>query len=311
VDALEKEREKLLRQVAKARAAFDDAEEITRDLTQAFVLRMEALHERLLGVVRDVLSQFEKLLGAESRLGKRDKAKVRQVRAGFVHGLPEELVALATEPNAADSLDTDGPEPAFRRESPGARGQKTRGNEEAGYSAPRPSADQAPTLRGLLRRLVGALHPDKVQDAAERARRTAVMKEVTRAYEAGDVAKLIELERSWLAATLPGDEPDALARKATALVATNAELRRQLRQLVARRKHFVRSAPFRVRRGDPDAAREAALRDIDDFVAGAEREVDDAFSVLAFVRRFANGDMAMGEFLAGRRAPDDRDDCPF
>ena len=69
---------------------------------------------------------------------------------------------------------------------------------------PRPAAapfrdpDRA-VIRGLLRRLAEALHPDKVQDERDKATRTEVMKEITVAYRERDFARLVEIERAWAA----------------------------------------------------------------------------------------------------------------
>jgi hypothetical protein len=49
-------------------------------------------------------------------------------------------------------------------------------------------------LQDVYRELARALHPDREQDPAERARKTAVMQEVNVAYEAKDLLRLLELQ---------------------------------------------------------------------------------------------------------------------
>lgn len=90
------------------------------------------------------------------------------------------------------------------------------------------------SLRGLFHRLADALHPDKVQDEQDKAERTEAMKELTQAYQAGDLARLIELERAWLLPSdrapevVQGAESDDLDRRCAGLEATNRALRAQL-----------------------------------------------------------------------------------
>ena len=73
-----------------------------------------------------------------------------------------------------------------------------------GVSAKRPAeSPTASTLRALFHRLAAAMHPDKVQDTHQKAERTEVMKELTQAFQAGDLARLLMLEREWLAAKYP------------------------------------------------------------------------------------------------------------
>lgn len=50
------------------------------------------------------------------------------------------------------------------------------------------------SLRAVFRQLASALHPDRELDPAERDRKTALMQEVNRAYDARDLLALLELQ---------------------------------------------------------------------------------------------------------------------
>jgi hypothetical protein len=50
------------------------------------------------------------------------------------------------------------------------------------------------TVRDIFRKLVSELHPDREPDAAERARKTALMQRVNAAYAANDLLGLLELQ---------------------------------------------------------------------------------------------------------------------
>lgn len=50
------------------------------------------------------------------------------------------------------------------------------------------------SVRAVFRQLASALHPDRELDPAERARKTALMQEVNRAYDARDLLALLELQ---------------------------------------------------------------------------------------------------------------------
>jgi hypothetical protein len=52
------------------------------------------------------------------------------------------------------------------------------------------------SIQAVYRQLVGALHPDREPDANERERKTALMQEVTVAYEKKNLLKLLELQLS-------------------------------------------------------------------------------------------------------------------
>jgi len=50
------------------------------------------------------------------------------------------------------------------------------------------------SVRAVFRQLASALHPDRELDPAERARKTALMQDVNRAYDARDLLALLELQ---------------------------------------------------------------------------------------------------------------------
>jgi hypothetical protein len=143
-----------------------------------------------------------------------------------------------------------------------------------------------------------ALHPDKVQDSAERATLTAVMKEVTRAYELGDVARLMELERSWLAAAVPSEPDEELARRTAQLLEANQQLRQQLRGLSAECKALRDSIAGSL---GPRGGRQRGLCDWTSelLLAELERELGEVQALRDLARSFRDGEINLSEFLVG------------
>lgn len=180
-----------------------------------------------------------------------------------------------------------------------------------GVTARRPSAaGAASSLRSLYHRLAEALHPDKVQDEQQKAERTDAMKELTQAYQAGDLALLIELERTWLApregagrklGAPERTEEEELARRCAELEKTNRALRLQLDEVNRALRALRRSPPAefvselkRMARGskkDPVAAWLDSLRE--------QRE--GLSELLAFVRSYHEGRIDIWEFERGPR----------
>lgn len=195
---------------------------------------------------------------------------------GQIHGLFAELLARKTQPRktqkivrsvysflqatgeispaadeAADGVPDSAADTAER--TPEGRSDEGAGGEipawaTGGVTARRPSHPGASSLRSLFHRLAEALHPDKVQDEHEKAERTDVMKELTQAYQAGDLAQLLDLERRWL---LSADqrqeapertEEEALVHRCAQLEKTNLALRLQLDE-VNRELRNLRRAP--------------------------------------------------------------------
>jgi hypothetical protein len=164
---------------------------------------------------------------------------------------------------------------------------------EGGYSAQRPDDDAANRLiRDVYRRLAGALHPDRVLDDGEKERRTEAMKVVTVAYGEGDLASLVEIEKSLGAAV----ETPTASEAAEVLSRTIAELRRQLAAL----EEEVREIKGSLTGHSVKAMRQLAEQ--------ARDELADLQAVRDFVRSFRDGKIDLARFLLGPNPLDGDDD---
>ncbi len=299
VEMLTKEHERLLREIAKKRAQLQSAEDLSRELFSTLLERTTPLRERLRQALTDIQQLFATLLGPESPLSRRDKAKVRRVY--------DDLVVVLDLPSFNEERELETEPEEQPRGHHGPRGGSHRGQRPdasgGGYSAAKPSENSA-SLRALFKRLAVAFHPDRVQDEKAKAERTSLMKDVTKAYESGDLARLMELERALLSRLPVSDEPGALERRAKELVAANTELRRQQRSLTAALKELNLELPFDVNLKAADA-KKRAVSEVDTLVADLEQEERRVTTLRDFVRDFANGRMSIADFLAGPQLPDD------
>lgn len=325
MEALQQEHERLLRDVRKKKDALSSLEALANELEAEFLGRFAPLHAELERLARQVGRFFDTLLGSGSRLNRKDKAKVRSIYLDVLSSLPPEL-RYAIEKDAAGEVSSDRSSDEFAfddfdfdfdddpasagrdpRASGGARwsdaGAGGHWQADAGYSAAKPNDAQSGTLRALFRRLATLLHPDKVQDEEEKAERTSVMKDVTRAYESGDLARLVELERLHVGMLPVVEDPEAFARHITQLTAANRELRRQLRDLTEGRKAVRDSLPFALDLRAKSRLRERGMEQLERLVDGVRQEIDEFRIVHDFVERFAAGKMGVREFLAGPALP--------
>ena len=82
-------------------------------------------------------------------------------------------------------------------------------------------------LKDIYRRLTSAIHPDREPDAAERARKTGLMSDVNKAYESGNLLRLLQLQFQII-----DIDPRAAAHMADEkLTLINHTLRRQHQEL--------------------------------------------------------------------------------
>ena len=90
------------------------------------------------------------------------------------------------------------------------------------------------SVREVYRKLVSSLHPDREPDAAERARKTALMQRVNQAYDKKDLLKLLELQLELEhidAASIAGLSEDRLKHFNKVLKEQLAELEQEIEQL--------------------------------------------------------------------------------
>lgn len=174
----------------------------------------------------------------------------------------------------------------------------------------------ATTLRALYLRIVNLLHPDKVQDEAQKRDRTQRMQALTQAYQAGDLARLLALEEDWLlasqadaAATVDRTEGEVEAR-CRQLEAMNQALRGQMNQLL-RDLRVLRRSPLALFWADrKHAARGQKVDPIEYWLCALRSVRDDLFELQRFVTAFGNGEISLREFAAGPRSQPERPTSP-
>jgi hypothetical protein len=162
-----------------------------------------------------------------------------------------------------------------------------------------------------------AVHPDRVSDDAEKIRRTEAMKEISRAYEERDLARLLHLERAWMGAGIldpPGTEDDALARKLAHLERMNHDLRVQLAELKQAIRTLRRSPAGQMhldlrraaREGQRSARGRSEVDPLSQFVAEARTALTGLRELLAFVISYRDGGLTLDTFMRGPGAVEAR-----
>ena len=90
------------------------------------------------------------------------------------------------------------------------------------------------SIREVYRKLVSSLHPDREPDAADRARKTALMQRVNQAYDKKDLLKLLELQLELEhihASSIAGLSEDRLKHFNKVLKEQLAELEQEIEQI--------------------------------------------------------------------------------
>jgi hypothetical protein len=284
---LGREHEGLLGKVAKRRAARERMEGEIRAATNAIGAATEELAVEARRLDAEMHAMMERWMAAPRRT-KKERDALRRLYEYLI-----ESGILSP--------------PAFRAEAPRGKAGKKRAAEEAEAeervvaSAAKPAGPDRGVLRTLYRKLVEAMHPDRVQDEREKHARTEAMKEVTVAYQAGDFARLVELERSWTAREEIAARGEDTAARIEELVKAIEELKRQLKGLEKEARAVRATYEWKLtaelkkqgKKGDPIAKVRAQ----------AEAELVPLRSTHAHLARFEAGEITLEALLAGPRAP--------
>lgn len=301
--ALLREHSQLLSKIKQKKAERQRLEQRITEATTAARSHAVPLIEELMKLDGQIHGLFTELLARKPQPRKTQKivrsvysflqasGEISPAADGAADGAPGST-ATATE-RAPEGRTEDGEEGEI---PPWATG---------GVTARRPSHPGASSLRSLFHRLAEALHPDKVQDEQEKTERTDAMKELTQAYQAGDLAQLLELERTWLfsadrkRATPERTEEEDFLRRCAQLEKTNQALRVQLDE-VNRELRELRRAPqaefvSEIKRMARGSEKDPVMVWLDSL-----REQREKLSELvAFVRSYHAGRIDLREFERG------------
>jgi hypothetical protein len=271
----------LLTKIKQERKQRERLAESARDTMTAVMSRVQPLVAECAGLSRAIHELFRELL-AEGRLPKRSRRQVQEV----YETLRESLGAEPAYPSAAGgAFEEDGGDPGAHRFEPALH--------RAGDAAGKASA------RDVFRRLALALHPDRARNEEERRQRTEVMKGLSQAYEAGDLAALLEAEQRWLSGAAQATNEPAFDAQCSALERAVSELKEQLRRLRAEVKELKRSPEVAMAQAMKERTRGAPADVIAEAVADVEADAQQLRELLSFVTAFRDKNISLAEFLRG------------
>ncbi len=284
--ALLAQRERLLAEVRKRKAALRAATEEAESAAREMVSQMAPMIAKFDAAREEIGTLFRELL-APGRLAARTRNKVLRVYRSLVaQGLIAER-SVAEDDAGEEPFDDRDPSRDHFEFDPSEFSR----HESEPRVAPAPQHGQTPgreSLRTLFRRLALALHPDRTQNEGDRELRTEAMKEATRAYEDGDLARLLELEKAWQDGTVARGAVNDEGRRCEELERTIRELTRQSRELSRELRDVKRRALEDMLDVPPESV-----------VAQAEDELKDLELIREFVKGYRDGKLTLAEFLRG------------
>ncbi|AFZ49959.1 J domain-containing protein [Dactylococcopsis salina] len=286
VEALKQDQEWLFKQIKRKRTELSNfvaqIEEISREMYQRCFPLIEKMMER----DREIHRMFKAIL-RNKKLSKKNQKKIKKV-----------YQELQNDGVISPQTKTDRKQPFSSPETNEQEQEKASTEERKEISDP-PSNQR--NIRETFLRLASRFHPDKVTDSDTQNQYTAIMQEVNKAYQEGDFAKLLEIERKQHDAETISFSQEAETetdKQHSRLIRENEILRQQYEE-IKQELRYLRNTPEGSMVSDYRRAKKEGIDPLQEVVEEGESQLEFITEVRDFVQDFQNRKITLEEFLEG------------
>jgi predicted nucleic acid-binding Zn-ribbon protein len=317
---LEKENEKLLKKISKKRQELDkflgDVEEIGREMITRGSVFMSQIQE----LDQEIHQIFAKIFETR-KMGKNTASIVEQVYFCLQMGQAistnpkhrpksflEEMLGLDPKANYDADEDFDDAEA-----NSGTRGRGFGNYFDTEDDEPIEKKDREETrkIRQTFLRLAAVFHPDKLPDESKKADYEEVMKEVNAAYQRGDLARLLEIEKQYeVGEIIDFTNADDLTSRCKQLDRENELLKEQQVAIQKEMREMKKSEPGQMLK-EYQTLKKQGVEPIEELMAEAENNLENVQIIRDFVLSFFNKEITVEKFKRGpvlNQIYDDDDD---
>jgi len=263
-----------------------------QDISREMFQRCRPVVEKMMERDREIHQLFQEIF-TKRKFGKKSRKQIQSVyeslqRDGIISPEEDEKANSFAEPFAESFADTE----------PNTEEQTQETNQPSEISDP--PANQR-KIRDIFLRLASRFHPDKVTDSETQDQYTAIMQEVNQAYQQGDFAKLLEIERKQHdVATLElNEDQESSAEKQRSQLTRENELLAQQYEEIKQELRYLRRTPEGAVVTDYRRATKEGFDPITDVVEEAEEQLEVITEIRDFVRDFRDKKMTIQQFLRG------------
>lgn len=295
LEFLERDNEKLLKQIEKKRTELSNLLDKIREIGIEVAQRSAPIMQQLLDLDSKIHATFIEIFKGR-KLGKQSRKSIEKIYYTLqMSGLISPSDYLSQDD---DDLDQDSDDDDWGGEDFFGRGSRSSPFDPEPES-PKIDRDELKKIRQIFLRLADVFHPDKVLDDENRDYYTEVMKEVNQAYQAGDLAKLLAIEKKHqMGETIDRDSEDDLTRRCARIEQENeflnnqfASLKQELREVKSTQQGSV-VAEFK-------KVTKAGLDPIGELLAETEAQVETISEIYQFVTDFRDKKITIKDFMKG------------
>ncbi len=293
LEFLERDNEKLLKQIERRRTELKNLHERIREIGVEIAQRSAPILQQLLEIDAKIHAVFTEIFNGK-KLGKQTRKNIEKIYYTLqISG----LISPSTDRYQTSDEPEDEDEDDWGNEDFFGRQQQSRSNSEV-ESSPL-DRDELKKIRQIFLRLADVFHPDKTLDDANREYRTEVMKEINQAYQAGDLAKLLAIEKQHqMGEIIDRDSEDDLARRCARVEQENEFLNSQFVNLKQEIK-LTKDTPEGSIVAEYKKFTKSGIDPIGEMVAQTESQIEIIAEVHKFVVDFRDKRMTIKDFMKG------------
>ena len=294
LEFLERDNEKLLKQIHKKRTELNNLLDRIREIGVEVAQRSAPILQQLLELDGKIHAVFTEIFNGK-KLGKQTRKNIEKIYYTLqISGLISPNTNHfdnSDEPEDLDDEDDWDAEDFFGRQ------QQSRFTSEV--ESPSIDRNELKKIRQIFLRLADVFHPDKVSDDANRDYHTEVMKEINQAYQSGDLAKLLAIEKQHqMGEIIDRDNEEDLTRRCARIEQENEFLNSQFTNL---------KQEIRLTKNTPEGSivteykklTKSGIDPIGEMVAETESQIEIIAEVYKFVTNFRDRKMTIKDFMKG------------
>ena len=291
---LEKEHQSLLKQIKKKRTELNNFVEKMRSLATEVFHRVSPNMKTMAELDAEIHALFAEILNTR-KMGKQTQKNIQSLYRSLQMG-----GIISYKPIEED--DDEELDELFEDNDSQENHQRRRQFWEAEQDSESPTVartDESRKIRQTFLRLAEIFHPDKVKDNETQMTHTEIMKEINKAYQDGDLARLLEIERKYeVGETIDNNSEDDLSRRCKNIEQHNQILKNQYEKL-KQELRLAKNTPEGSMVADYKKAAKQGIDCIELMLETIQSQTKIVAEIRDFVQDFKDKKITIKEFLAG------------
>jgi hypothetical protein len=296
LEGLEKEHQSLLKQIKKKRTELNNFVEKMRSLATEVFHRVSPNMKTMAELDAEIHALFAEILNTR-KMGKQTQKNIQSLYRSLQMGGIISYKPIEEEDDDDEELDE-----LFEDNDSQENHQRRRQFWEAEQDSESPTVartDESRKIRQTFLRLAEIFHPDKVKDNETQMTHTEIMKEINKAYQDGDLARLLEIERKYeVGETIDNNSEDDLSRRCKNIEQHNQILKNQYEKL-KQELRLAKNTPEGSMVADYKKAAKQGIDCIELMLETIQSQTKIVAEIRDFVQDFKDKNITIKEFLAG------------